>query len=354
MSEFWNPDLNGLAPYTPGEQPGGRRYIKLNTNEPPCPPSPLAVKYALAELERSNLYPPLDGGDLRAKLAEHYGITTEEVVVTNGSDEALNFLFKAFCSKDSTAVFPDITYGFYSVFASLNGVPYEEKPLRGDFMIDPEDYIGVNKNIFIANPNAPTGIAMPLRDIERIAESNPRNIVVIDEAYVDFGGETALPLVRKYNNLVVVRTFSKSRALAGGRIGYAFACPEIIADLYRIVYSTNPYNLSRASIAMALGALEDEEYTRALCNCVRQQRLIAAEALRRLGFTLTESAANFLFAKPCGISAKELYRRLKDDGILVRYFDKPRISDHLRITVGSAEQMDVLINTVEKILKGRC
>ena len=353
MSRFFNPSLAGLDPYTPGEQPSGRKFIKLNTNEPPCPPSPLAIEYAKTEAARCNLYPTLDGGELRLKLAEHYGVSPEEVVVTNGSDEVLNFLFKAFCHKDSPAAFADITYGFYSVFAALNGVPFEEIPLRDGFKIAPEDYIGISKNIFIANPNAPTGLVLPLCDIERIAESNPNNIVVIDEAYIDFGGESALGLIKKYGNLVVVRTFSKSRALAGGRVGYAFARPEIISDIYRIIYSTNPYNLSRTDIAMALGALEDEAYTRALVGGIIEQRGRASEELKGLGFELTDSSANFIFAKPNGISAKELYERLKDRGILVRYFDRPRISDRLRITVGSEDEMTALISAAAEIMKGR-
>lgn len=350
MSRFLNPALKDLAPYTPGEQPSGRKYLKLNTNESPCPPSPKAIKYAEEELKVSNLYPPLDGGALREKIAESYGVTPSEVIVTNGSDEVLNFIFKAFCSKTRPAAFADITYGFYSVFAEINGVPYVEIPLKDDFSLDPADYIGISKNIFIANPNAPTGRAIGRDEIEKIAASNPDNVVAIDEAYVDFGGETALPLIKKYRNLIVVRTFSKSRALAGARVGYAFADPELISDLYRIIYSTNPYNISRADLAMALGAIEDSAYTERLCKDIIAARDHTQKALGELGFTVIESSANFIFARPGKIEARELYLKLKDAGILIRYFDKPRIKDWLRITVGSLEQMQQLILAIKNIL----
>ena len=350
MSRFLRPELASLAPYEPGEQPSERKYIKLNTNESPFPPSEKAQKYAREAAESLQLYPALDGGILREKLAERLGVTPAEVVVTNGSDEVLNFCFKAFCGADSPAVFADITYGFYSVFAGINGVPFELIPLKDDFSIDPEDYIGIGKNIFIANPNAPTGLILPVSDIERIVASNPNNIVVVDEAYIDFGGESCVPLVRKYQNLIVMQTFSKSRSLAGARLGFGVACPEIINDLYRVIYSTNPYNLSRTNMAAGLGAIEDEDYTKRNCEEIIDTRNKTAECLKNLGFTVLDSKTNFLFASSSEISGEELYKRLKDEGILIRYFNKPRISDYVRITIGSKDDMQTLTKTIAKIL----
>ena len=350
MSRFLRPELSALAPYEPGEQPSERKYIKLNTNESPFPPSEKALKYACDAAESLQLYPALDGGKLREKLAGRLGVTTGELVVTNGSDEVLNFCFKAFCGADSPAVFADITYGFYSVFAEYNGVPYELIPLKGDFSIDPNDYIGIGKNIFIANPNAPTGLILPVSDIEKIVASNPDNIVVVDEAYIDFGGESCVPLVRKYQNLIVTQTFSKSRSLAGARLGFGVAHPEIINDLYRVIYSTNPYNLSRTNMAAGLGAVEDDEYTKRNCAEIIATRGATSKSLKELGFTVLDSKTNFLFATSPEISGEELYKRLKDEGILIRYFNKPRISDYVRITIGSQSDMQTLIKAITRIL----
>lgn len=350
MSRYFNNELSKISPYVPGEQPSGRKFIKLNTNELPFPPSPRAIERTAEASKCLQLYPALDGGELRYKIAETIGVSAENVAVTNGSDEALNLIFKAFCSKNSPAAFADITYGFYSVFANINAVPYEIIPLTSDFFINPEDYIGINKNIFIANPNAPTGLTISLSDIERIAESSPSNVVVIDEAYVDFGGESAVPLIRKHQNLIVVQTFSKSRSLAGARVGFAVADKEIIDDLYRIIYSTNPYNLSRTNMAAALGALEDPDYTRRNCETVIANREHTMRELQRLGFNVIPSSANFVFASSPKIGGKELYEKLKQTGIIIRHFDKPRISDFVRITIGSREDMDALIGAIELII----
>ena len=352
MSKFICPAVKELAPYTPGEQPTGRKFIKLNTNENPFPPSPKAVRRACEEIARANLYPALDGGELRGKIADLYGFERPWVAVTNSSDEALNFIFKAFC-RGREAVFADITYGFYSVFAGLNGVKFTEIPLKSDFTLDPNDYNGIGKNIFIANPNAPTGLEISLDDIGNIAQSNPENIVVIDEAYVDFGGESALKILRKHQNLIVVRTFSKSRSLAGARLGYVFADPEIIDDLYRVIYSTNPYNISRASMAAGIGAIEDEEYTQKNCETIKAVREKTYEKLVNLGFKALKSSANFIFAKPPKMGGREFYEALRERGILIRHFDSPRISDYVRITIGREDEMDELIKTTEKILSER-
>ena len=350
MSRFLRDELLGLAPYTPGEQPSERKYIKLNTNESPFPPSQKAVAAAAEAAKSLQLYPPLDGGELRFKLAEHLGVSYEQVAVTNGSDEALNFIFKAFCGKSSPAAFADITYGFYKVFAGLNGVPFDIIPLREDFSLAPEDYFGIDRNIFIANPNAPTGLKISLSDIEKIASSNPDKITVIDEAYVDFGGESAVPLISLHPNLIVVQTFSKSRSLAGARVGFAVASPEIIADLYRIIYSTNPYNLSRTNLAAALGALSDGDYTLSNCKKIIRTRERVAGELKKLGFRVLESSSNFLFASSPKIGGKQLYSRLKSEGILIRHFDSPRISDFVRITIGSDGEMDEFLKAAAKIL----
>ncbi len=351
MSRFLSEKYSSLTPYTPGEQPKERKYIKLNTNESPFPPSKKAIEEACRAAQSLELYSDPEAKRLTAKIAELCDVTPDRVLCTNGSDEILNFAFMAFCDRQSPAVFPDITYGFYSVFASLNGVPYEEIPLSGDFTINVNDYLGINKNIFIANPNAPTGIALGLDEIERIVRSNPDNIVVIDEAYVDFGAESAVALTQKYDNLLVTQTFSKSRSMAGARLGFGIGCPSLIADLNMIKYSTNPYNVNSMTMAAGLGVLEDGEYTRENCKAVGENREYTVNELKELGFTMTESKANFIFAKHEKIDGGELYLKLRERGILVRHFAKPRISEYNRITVGSREQMEALVSAVRSILE---
>ncbi|MBR3878977.1 MAG: histidinol-phosphate transaminase [Clostridia bacterium] len=351
MSRFLSEKYKGLTPYTPGEQPKERKYIKLNTNESPFPPSKKAVEYAARAAESAELYSDPEAKRLVAKLSELYDVSPECVICVNGSDEVLNFAFMAFCDRDNGAIFPNITYGFYSVFASLNGVPYTEIPLDDQFNINVEDYVGKNKTIFIANPNAPTGIALSLDEIERIVKSNPDNVVVIDEAYVDFGAESAVWLTKKYDNLLVTQTFSKSRSMAGARLGFGIGSPALIADLNMIRYSTNPYNVNSMTMAAGLGVLEDEEYTRENCKRIMENREYAAGELKSLGFSLTDSKANFLFAKHEKIGGGELYSKLRERGILVRHWQKPIISDYNRITVGSLGQMQALIAAVKDILE---
>ncbi|MCQ2457014.1 MAG: aminotransferase class I/II-fold pyridoxal phosphate-dependent enzyme, partial [Clostridia bacterium] len=275
----------------------------------------------------------------------------DEILFTNGSDEILNFAFMAFCDEKHPAVFPNITYGFYPVFARLNGVPYREIPLTDDFSVNVEDYLGVGGTVFIANPNAPTGIALPLSDIERIVASNPDNVVVVDEAYVDFGAESAVSLTKQYDNLLVCQTFSKSRSLAGARLGFGVACAELIADLNTVKYSTNPYNINRMTAAAGIGALADEKYFKGNCEKIIATREKTAEKLKALGFELTDSKANFLFARHPKVGGKEVYLALREKGILVRHFDKPGISDYNRITVGSDEEMEALTGALTEILK---
>ena len=354
MSRFFSQKYTALTPYTPGEQPQDMQYVKLNTNESPFPPSDKALAYAAARTRPLNLYSDPESRELTEQVAETLGVRAENVLLTNGSDEILNFAFMAFCDGEHPAAFPDITYGFYPVFAALNGVRYTQIPLREDFTIGVEDYLGLNKTIFIANPNAPTGIALPLTEIERIVASNPDSVVVIDEAYVDFGGESAVPLIGKYKNLLVTQTFSKSRSLAGGRLGFGVGCAELIRDLNTVKYSTNPYNINSLTAAVGMGTLLDPEYTKANCAAIIANRGYLTAELRKRGFTVLDSAANFVFAKAPKFGGGALYRTLKEKGVLVRHFDSPeRIADYNRITVGTREQLDALLRAIDEILEER-
>lgn len=351
MSRFFSKKYDSLEAYTPGEQPRERKYIKLNTNESPFPPSAGVAEAVAKEAGRLNLYSDPQSFDLTACAAELFGVGADEIIMTNGSDEALNFAFMAFCDGERGAAFPDITYGFYPVFAALNGIPCREIPLKEDFTVCADDYIGIKENVFIANPNAPTGIALPLSEIERIVSSDSGRVVVIDEAYVDFGGESAVPLIKKYDNLLVVGTFSKSRSLAGARLGFAIGRAELIRDLQTIKYSTNPYNVNRMTSAAGIAAIRDNAYYTENAKTVIKNREYTAAALRELGFSVLDSSANFVFARSRDISGEELYRRLRERGILVRHFNVERIKDFNRITVGSAEEMREFISAVEKILE---
>lgn len=350
MSRFFSEKYDSLVPYVPGEQPKKTKYIKLNTNESPFPPSPLAVDMAAKAAEHLELYSDPECRELVEAACEYYGVGKDEILFTNGSDEILNFAFMAFCDRQHPAVFPDITYGFYPVFADLNGVPYETIPLKEDFSLDVSDYVGMGKTTFIANPNAPTGLTISLAEIERIVASNPDNVVVIDEAYVDFGGESAVPLIHKYDNLLVTQTFSKSRSMAGARLGMGFGCRGLIGDLNAIKYSTNPYNINSATMAAGVGALKDVAYFRKNCLEIAKTREWTREQLLSLGFRVTNSKANFLFAAAPNYPGKDLYLDLKAKGILVRHFETPRLKDFNRITIGSQEQMEALIAAVKSLL----
>ncbi len=351
MSKFLSKKYAALTPYIPGEQPKERKYNKLNTNESPFPPSEKAIEAAMTAAKSLQLYSDPEAKKLCEKLEEVCDVAPDCVLPTNGSDEILNFAFMAFCDEEHPAVFADITYGFYSVFAELNRVPYVIKPLRDDFTIDVDDYCGNCGTVFIANPNAPTGILLSLDDIERIVKSNTDNVVIIDEAYIDFGGESAVPLTKKYKNLLVTQTFSKSRSMAGARLGFGVACPELIADLNTIKYSTNPYNVNSMTMAAGLGVLADEEYTRANCKAVIENREWTVGELKKLGFEMTDTKANFIFAKSDKIDGGELYSKLRERGILVRHFTKDRIAQYNRITVGSRDQMAELVDAISQILE---
>jgi len=353
MSKYMSKRHANLTAYVPGEQPQDKKYVKLNTNESPFPPSPLAQRLARQAAGTIELYCDPECGALVKIAAEKFGVSSDEILFTNGSDEILDFAFAAFCDENTPAVFPDITYGFYPVFATRNGVPYHEIPLKEDLTVDVRDYLGVKGTVFIANPNAPTGIALPASDIEKIVASDPSRVVVVDEAYVDFGGESVLPLIKKYDNLLVTQTFSKSRSLAGGRLGMGFASAALIADLKKIKYSFNPYNVNSMTAAAGIGALLDEEYFKTNAETIIKTREDAVLALDALGFTSLPTKANFIFAKHAKLSGRSVYSALKDKGVLVRYFDKDRLQDYVRITVGSAEDMRILTEMLADIIGER-
>ena len=352
MSKFLKPEYANLEEYTPGEQPQGRKFVKLNTNESPFPPSPEAIRLALAETESSNLYPDPDCARLKEAISENLGLKRENIFIGNGSDEVLSFSFMAFFSG-LPVIFPEITYGFYKVYAELYGCKPNLAPLKDDFSIDLNDYINQNSHIVIANPNAPTGILLPASDVEKIIESNPDKIVLIDEAYIDFGGESVIPLIKKYDNLIVTRTFSKSRSLAGARLGFAAANESIIRDLEKIKFSTNPYNINRTTLALGLGAIKDMAYFEECRKKIIKNRDYTSNELKKLGFTLTDSRANFVFARHSAVSGGKLYLALKEKGVLVRHFGNPKITDYNRITIGTREETDILISKISEILEER-
>lgn len=349
MSRFLSSRFS-FEPYVPGEQPKDMKYLKLNTNESPYPPSPRVLDAAAREAEKVNLYSDPDSSALRKKAAEIYGVEPENVLPVNGSDEALNFAFMAFCDKDTPIAYPSVSYGFYPVLSGLHGIPSVEIPLK-KLLIDPKDYVNLGKNIVIANPNAPTGQYLPPDAVEEIICTNPDNIVMIDEAYIEFGGETVIPLIKKYSNLIVVHTFSKSHSLAGARLGFAFADKALIADMDMIKYSTNPYNVNRMTSAAGVAAMEDNEYYLKNCRAVSEARDYTTKALRTMGFEVMDSKSNFIFVRSDAIEGGELYKKLRERGILVRHFSKPVLSDYNRITIGTKQQMDVVLSAITSILE---
>lgn len=351
MSRFLSKKLSALEAYVPGEQPKVKKFIKLNTNESPYPP-PKCVADAVGkrEIEELRLYSDPECTALKTKLADLYGVKEKNLFLSNGSDEILNFAFMAY--GESGAVFPDITYGFYSVFADLYGLNTEIVPLNDDFTVNIDAFCGKNKLVVLANPNAPTGIALGLSEIEKIVSSNRDGIVIVDEAYVDFGAQSAYRLTEKYDNLLVVQTYSKSRSMAGARLGFAFANENIIEDLEKIKYSTNPYNINRITQIAGAAALVNQEYFDENCRKIAETREYVKEELKKTGFTVTDSVANFLFAKSDKISGSKLYTALKERGILIRHFEAERIKDYNRITVGSREEMGIFLDAVRKILGG--
>jgi len=348
MSRYLIDRYQSLEAYVPGEQPRDMQYVKLNTNESPYPPAPGVLEAVKAEAGRLQLYSDPVCVDLRDALAARYGVKRENVFVSNGSDDILNFAFMAFGSP--RAYFPDISYGFYPVYAELHDIEAHPIPLREDFTIDPTDYMALDGFIAIANPNAPTGMALGRAQIEDIVCANPNHVVLIDEAYVDFGAESCVSLTGKFDNLLVVQTFSKSRSMAGARLGFAIANEALIADLEKIKFSTNPYSINRMTLAAGLATLKADDICMANCHRVIETREATIDKLRQLCFEVLPSKANFVFARHPHADGGFLYRQLKTRGVLVRHFDTPRIRDFLRITIGTPEQMDTLFEKLEAIL----
>ena len=350
MSRFLSGALRQLVPYVPGEQPHQRRYIKLNTNESPYPPAPGVLRAVGVEAADLRLYPDPEARELKAALAARHHVGPENIFVGNGSDEVLNFAFLAFASDGRGAAFADITYGFYPVFCSLYHIPTRIVPLRENFTLDPEDYYGLGRTIVLANPNAPTGLALGRAQVEEIVKANQDSVVIVDEAYVDFGGESCVELTRRYGNLLVVQTFSKSRSLAGARLGFAVGNQELIADLETIKFSTNPYNVNRLTLRAGAEALAEQRYYDKCCQAIMETRDRTAEQLRGMGFTVLPSRTNFLFVCREGLDGAAIYRGLKDRGVLVRHFDQARIQNFVRVTVGTPEQMNVFLEKLRELL----
>ncbi len=352
MSQFFTPTLAHLTPYTPGEQPQDMQYIKLNTNENPYPPSPKAVEAVTkAECEQLRLYSDPACAELIAAIAQNYGLEKNQVMVGNGSDENLYFALRAFCDETRPLAVADITYGCYKVWCDLLCVPMDIIPLQDDFTIRVAEYYGKNETIVIANPNAPTGIALTPAEIETILQTNPNNVVIVDEAYVDFGAQSCVPLIAQYPNLLVVQTYSKSRSLAGARLGFAMGDAALIADLNAVKFSLNPYNVNRLTLRMGAAAMADRDYFAKTCDAITQTRALIAPKLEALGFAILPSQTNFLFAKHKTLSGALLYQKLKENGVLVRHFNAPRISDYLRITIGTPAEMEVFYHKLQVILQ---
>lgn len=350
----WEKNVRKVVPYVPGEQPREENVIKLNTNENPYPPAP-GVKRALEQLRAENLkkYPDPTASELVGALARRYSVKPEQVFVGVGSDDVLAMAFLTFFNSEKPVLFPDITYSFYDVWAELFRIPYEQIPLNDRFQICPEQYFSAdhpNGGVIFPNPNAPTGLELEPDAVERIVRENPDVVVIVDEAYVDFGAKSALPLVEKYDNLLVVQTFSKSRSMAGARLGYAIGCPALIRDLATIQFSTNPYNVSRMALRAGEQALAEQAYFDDNCRKIQETRAYTKAALEALGFFCTDSRANFLFARHPRLAGEALYRGLKERGVLVRWFDSPRIRDFNRITIGTRPQMDLLLEKVRELL----
>ena len=345
-------NLRKIAPYVPGEQPKNmNKVIKLNTNENPYPAAPGAEEIACNLKDKDmRLYPPTDAGKLSKAIAGYYGIDHKNIFVGVGSDDVLATAFLTCFNSKKPILFPDVTYSFYDVWAALYKIPYKTVPLDDNFKLIKEDYLQENGGIVIANPNAPTSIAMPLEDVEFIVKNNPDVVVIIDEAYVDFGGESAIPLLKKYENLMVVQTFSKSRSMAGMRIGYAFASDKIIQAMNDVKFSINSYTMNYPAVEMGVAAIEDEEYYKATIAKIVKTRKKAVEELTKLGFKVLDSSTNFLFISHKGVKAKDIFADLRSRGIFVRHWDKPRIDNYLRVTIGTDAQMKKLYEALKEIL----
>ena len=347
MSRFWSPFVKDLVPYVPGEQPKLARLVKLNTNENPYGPSPKALEAMRGELDDNlRLYPDPNGERLKQAVADYYGVTPQQVFVGNGSDEVLAHIFHGLFQHGGALLFPDISYSFYPVYCGLYGIPFEQVALDEQFQIRVEDYAKPNAGIIFPNPNAPTGCLLPLQAIEQLLQANRDSVVVVDEAYIDFGGETAIGLVSRYDNLLVVQTLSKSRSLAGLRVGLAVGHPELIEALERIKNSFNSYPLDRMAIVGAAAAFEDRAYFEATCRKVIDSRETLVEQLVAKGFEVLPSAANFIFARHPQQDAAQLAARLREQGVIVRHFKQARIAQFLRITIGTPEMNQALLDAL--------
>jgi histidinol-phosphate aminotransferase len=352
LSKYWSKVVGQLEPYVPGEQPKDKMYVKLNTNENPYPPSPKVIK-VMQEAVNANLrlYPTPTCDELRVSIAQYYGLTKEQVFVGNGSDELLAFSFLAFFNPGSPILFPDITYSFYPVYAALFNIDYQLVPLEEDFSVPVKGFTKENGGIIFPNPNAPTGKVLALAAIEEIVRNNTEQIVIVDEAYVDFGGESAVSLIDQYPNLLIIQTLSKSRSLAGLRVGFAMGHKDLIEGLDRVKNSINSYTLDRVALAGALESFYDEAYfqdTRQKVIITREQTI---EKLKEMEFVVIPSRANFIFISHSLLPASTIYQQLREKGILVRYFNKPKIDNYLRVSIGSDEEMKYFLQAIAEIIQ---
>ena len=345
----WKNNIRSVVPYVPGEQPKSSNTIKLNTNENPYPPSPKVMELC-SRIDDLRLYPDPEAGKLVEALAAYKGLDRNQVFVGVGSDDVLAMAFLTFFNSDRPILFPDITYSFYDVWAELFRIPYETRPLDDNFFIRKEDYYGENGGVIFPNPNAPTGVLMSLSEICDILDHNQDVIVIVDEAYIDFGGVSALSLLSSYENLLIVQTFSKSRSMAGMRIGYAMGSPELIKAMNDVKYSFNSYTMNRPSILLGAASIEDEEYFQETTQKIIHTREWVKEELRDLGFVFPDSAANFIFASHKTVPAKEIFEAARAENIYVRYFARERIDNYLRITIGTDEEMKALIDFLKRFL----
>ena len=348
----WENNVRKVVPYVAGEQPQKKGIIKLNTNECPYPPSPM-VESRMKEMEYQNLrlYPEFpEKSKLYDTIVSYHGVGRDQIFIGVGSDDVLSMAFLTFFNSDKPILFPDITYSFYDVWAEVYGIPYEVKPLDDDFRIRKEDYMQTNGGVIFPNPNAPTGVLMDVGEIEEIIKANQDVVVIVDEAYIDFGGTSVLPLITKYDNLLVVRTFSKSRAMAGARIGYAIGNEKLIRYLNDVKYSVNSYTMNRMALELGAACMEDETYFKEICKKIITTRERTEKELTALGFTFPKSYGNFIFASHSRVKAQEIFEKLKEYDIYVRFWSKARIDNYLRITIGTDEQMDALFDALKKIL----
>lgn len=351
MSKFWSSMVKRTDPYVPGEQVEQKDIVKLNTNENPYPPSPKVIAAIQQEMGRNlQLYPSPTATGLRETIGLQYGLTAEEVFVGNGSDEVLAFSFMAFFEPGKPIRFPDVTYSFYPVYAKLFDIPYEEVPLNKDFTLPVDNYYQSEGGVILPNPNAPTSIYAELEDIEGIVKNNPDQVVIIDEAYIDFASKSATELIQKYDNVLVIQTTSKSRSLAGLRVGFAMGAPSLIDALIRIKDSFNSYTLDRLALVGAKAAFEDKDYFMETVNKIIATREKLKVQLQQLDFKVLPSQANFVFTTHKNVSAEFLYNELKKENVLVRYFNKPGIDNYLRITIGTEMQMDQLVERLKKVI----